>query len=130
MQFACPGLLPAINSGATLVAPSPFLAAVAGHNFTTARLSQGVQSWKTPLILSLGAWLKTCWTQARYAGADLPVLLSAPQEHLLWRGIIEAQTPGLFDAGNAARLASRAASLVEEWDIPLDHDAWSMHDDG
>src|SRR5579884_3421666 len=130
MHFACPGLLPMLGSGSTVIAPSYLLAQTASHEFSSKRLNEGVTSWNRPNVYHAGAWLKTCWQEARYAGKDIPALLSGPQEHMLWRRIIEEQTPSLFDIESTAALASRAANLIAEWHIPLENESWDDHEDG
>lgn len=130
MHLACPGLLPMLRSGATVVTPSYFLAQLAAHSHTTDCLANGAASWRTPQVLSSSAWLKTCWEKARYSIPDVPALLSPAQEQALWQRIIEEKTPGLFDVASTAELASRAYALIAEWHVPLESDAWNEQEDG
>ncbi|MBV9611671.1 MAG: PD-(D/E)XK nuclease family protein [Acidobacteriaceae bacterium] len=119
-----------MRSGVTAVTSSYFLAQVAGHNYTNDCLAQGVESWRSPQVLSAGAWLKACWEKARYSSSNVPALLSAVQEQALWQRIIEEQTPGLFDVASTARLASRAYAVISEWHVPLESEAWDEQEDG
>lgn len=130
MHLACPGLLPMLRSGATAVTPSHFLARVAAHNYTSDCLARGLESWRSPQVLSTTAWLKTCWERARYSGRDVPALLSAAQEQTLWQRILEEQTPGLFDVPATAQLARRAYALTAEWNVPLESEAWDEQEGG
>lgn len=118
-----------LESEATVVTPSSLLAQIASHNFALDSLAKGHQSWRRPDIYSLGAWLRVCWQRARYAGSDIPALLSSTQEHALWQRIIEEQTPGLFDVESTATLASRTSGVLAEWHIPLEGEAWDEHED-
>src|SRR5581483_4175304 len=129
MYFACPGLLPTLRSGATVVTPSHLLAQVVSHNFAEQSLRDGFESWRRPDVYDIRAWLKICWQHARFSGAGVPALLSGAQEHSLWRRIIKEELPGLFDIESTAILARRAAELIAEWHIPLEHEAWAEQED-
>ena len=130
MHLACPGLVPALDSGATLVTPTHLLSQLASHSFAEHCLLAGLESWPRPEIYPVAGWLTEYWQKARYSGANVPALLSHVQEHALWRRIIQQETPGLFDIESTARLASRAASLVAEYEISLHSNAWDDHEDG
>ncbi len=130
MQLACPGLLKAVESGATVVTPSVLFAKIVSHNVAEHQLAAGVQSWRRPAVYSIGSWLTRCAQVCRYSGRDVPVVLSIAQEHTLWQQIIEQHTPELFDVASTAMLASRAATTLAEWDVPTEHDAWAEHEDG
>jgi ATP-dependent helicase/nuclease subunit B len=130
MRFACPGLLPIIESGTTVIVPSHLLARVTSNDFGRDLLSRGIESWERPDIHNPLSWLKSCWEKARYKSRDVPALLSAPQERMLWQQIIKRHTPDLFNIESTAELAMRAGSTLAEWHIPLDHDAWQQHEDG
>ncbi|MBV9082961.1 MAG: PD-(D/E)XK nuclease family protein, partial [Acidobacteriaceae bacterium] len=94
------------------------------------QLEKGRNSWERPAIYTIEAWLASCWQEARYGSAGVPALLSPLQEILLWQKIIEEQTPSLFDVTGTARLARRTATLVREWQIPVDAYLWSENHDG
>ncbi len=124
MQFAFGGLFSCFEKNVTVVAPSRLLAAVAYQQFATDSLRKGHASWRRPSILSLGGWLTNCWTQARYTAAGIPTLLSASQEHLLWKRTIEEDGLDLFDANATAQMASRAARLISEWELQPGGEEW------
>jgi ATP-dependent helicase/nuclease subunit B len=117
MRLACPELFSCFEKGATIVTPSPLLAAVAAEQFARGQLARGLETWVRPSVHSLGAWLAICWQEARYTVPGIPTLLSPSQELALWNGIIEAENPELFDIFATARLARRAANLLAEWRI-------------
>src|SRR6185437_14504359 len=129
MRLACAGLFSWLEKGATIVTPTPLLAAVAAEQFSKQQLARGVESWQRPPIVSIGAWLTARWQEARYNAPNALTLLSASQEHVLWRRIVQESSPDLFDGNSIARLASRSARLMCEWRIPADGDVWTNHED-
>ncbi len=125
MRLACSGLSSWIEKKVTIVTPSRLLAAVAYQQFTLQQLSQGHESWERPSIMSMGAWLRDCWQEARYRCQNTPVLLSPSQEHLLWKQTIRNDGVELFDLDATARAAARAARILAEWEIPSDGVHWN-----
>ncbi len=117
MRLACNGLSSWFEKNAVIVTPSRLLASVAGQQFTRHQLEQGIESWRRPSIFNVDAWLTACWQEARYSSAKIPVLLSVPQERLLWQQVIEREAPELFDVPSTARLAMAAAKVMAEWQI-------------
>ena len=129
MRLACAGLPVYFDKKATVVTPSPLLATVAAHQFSTSRLNHGLDAWPRPATYSMNAYLSACWQEARYNAADIPTLLSPSQERLLWQSIIEQQHPDLFDVNAIAGMARRSAQLIAEWHIPTEGDSWTEHQD-
>ena len=129
MRIACRELSGWFAKNATLVTPTPFLAGVAGEQFARERLKQGLEAWERPAIYGLDSWLVACWQEARYASADVPTLLSPPQERALWHSIIEQEHPQLFDVSATVRLARAAATLLAEWHISSEGEIWNEHAD-
>ncbi|MDQ2776973.1 MAG: PD-(D/E)XK nuclease family protein [Acidobacteriota bacterium] len=129
MRLAFTGLSSWFEENATIVTPSPILSAIASQEFSQSQLQHGRESWRRPVILSVDAWLTTCWQEARYSDPSIPPVLSTSQEHLVWQTIIERENPGLFDINATARLARRAATLVAEWNIPLEGESWTDNQD-
>jgi len=117
------------SGGGTIVLPSRFLASVARQQLADEKREIGVESWERPEIISVSAWLVSAWSAARFSGTSVPALLSPSQEHELWRRLFEEIHPDLFDPSGAARLASRAASTIAEWHLPLDGDWWERSKD-
>ncbi len=125
MRLACSDLSSWIEKKVTMVAPSRLLAAVAYQQFTLQQLSREQESWERPSIISMGAWLTSCWQDARYRCQDIPALLSPSQEHLLWKQIIRHEKVDLFDVDATARMAARAARTLVEWEIPAEGAHWN-----
>jgi probable DNA repair protein len=130
MRLACADLFSRIEKGAIIVTPTRLLATVAAEQFSNHQLASGIESWRRPSIISIGAWLASRWQEARYTGPNIPTLLSPSQEHVLWQRLIEEANPNLFNGSATARLGMRAAKLISEWQIPVEGDAWNNHEDG
>jgi ATP-dependent helicase/nuclease subunit B len=129
MRLACSGLPVYFDKKATVVTPSPLLAAVAAQQFSTYQLKQGIDAWRRPATYSINAYLAACWQEARYNATDIPTLLSPSQEWLLWQSVIEQQHPDLFDVNAVAGMARRAAQLIAEWHIPTEGALWNDYPD-
>jgi len=112
-----------------VVLPTPFLASVARQQIADEKRHLGLESWERPNILSLNAWLVSCWNTVRFSRAAVQALLSPSQEIELWRQLFEEVHPGVFDPAGAARLAVRAANTLSEWRLPLDGELWERSKD-
>ena len=113
----------------TVVLPSRLLAAAAALQVARQKLAAGVNAWQRPAVLSVNSWLTQCWAAARYRSPDIPALLSTAQEHLLWKRLLAEDGLDVFDPNATARMASRAASLLAQWDISLAAEAWAESED-
>jgi probable DNA repair protein len=129
MHLACPGLSEYFDKRATIVAPSPLIASVAAQQLVEHQLSRRLDAWERPAIYTIDAWLANCWQEARYKSPEIPSLLSASQELLLWQELIEQRHSNLFDVYATARLARRSAQWMAEWHIPSEGDSWNDHQD-
>jgi probable DNA repair protein len=129
MRLGCNGLPFYFDKRTTVITPSPLLASVVAQQFSAYQLARGLDSWQRPAIYSVNAWLAACWQEARYNAIDIPLLLSPPQERVLWQRIIEEQHPDLFDLNAIASMARRSAQLLAEWHIPFEGDLWNDHQD-
>jgi ATP-dependent helicase/nuclease subunit B len=129
MRFIHPSLVSWLDSGATVVTPTPLLAAVIQRQYAETQLRER-RSWQQPSVLSLGAWFHQLWGDVRYRSyLDVDSLLSAAQERYVWEQTIENEGIEVLDRGAAARAAIDASKKVIEWQVPLDHPAWSDHED-
>ncbi|MGH9638778.1 MAG: PD-(D/E)XK nuclease family protein [Bryobacteraceae bacterium] len=129
MRFAC-DLSRWLEQRTAIVTPSALLATAAREQFAREQIAKGAGSWDRPAISSVDAWLRRCWSEARHTAPNIPALLSAAQEHVLWRQTIEQESNELFDPDTAAYLARDAARLMAEWQIPPDAANWGNRDDG
>lgn len=130
MRFVHPDLEQSIDSGATVVTPSPLLAAAILKQYANQQLARQQKSWLQPSVLSLSAWFQQSWALARRReGNGTPVLLTAAQERLLWQSIIRQSGATVLDTAATARAAASAVRTAAEWQIPFDDAAWSEHED-
>ncbi len=129
MHLAFSGLSSRSEEDSALVFSSALLAGAASHTFTLEQTQRGLSTWQRPGIFSIDAWLTSRWQEARYGSSNIPALLSPVQETLLWKQIIEADQPRLFDSNATARLARKTAALIAEWRMPLDAAAWDDYHD-
>jgi ATP-dependent helicase/nuclease subunit B len=130
MRFVHPDLENLMDSGATVVTPSPLLAAAILKQYAGRQLARERKSWQQPAVLSLSAWFQQTWALARRReGSRVPVLLTAAQERLLWQNVIQQSGTKVLDTASTARAAAAALRTVVEWQIPLDDAAWNEHED-
>lgn len=105
------------------------------HLCATSRLAQtlqaawpadGVRAWQTPLALTIGQWLSMLAEEALLSGSgDLPEVLEADAERLLWEQVIADALAGgaspsaaLFDLPGLAASAMEAQALCRRWRLP------------
>ncbi len=112
-----------------MVVPTAQLASIAHEQFDREQIRIGSQAWERPAIYSLDAWMTSCWQEARFSVANVPALLSTLQERELWRTMISAERPDLFDPLSMADLARRSARVLAEHTIPLDDEDWTERED-
>ena len=129
MRVACSNLPFSQHPVPPIVTPNRLFAEVLAAQYVRDRLDAKQSSWERPVITSVYAWLANLWQNARYAGIDLPSLLSPAQERALWQQLFESAHPDLFDFAGAARLAIEGTRTIAEWHIPLEGEAWDEYKD-
>jgi ATP-dependent helicase/nuclease subunit B len=130
MRFVHPDIEKLIDSGATVVTPSPLLAATILKQYAGRQLACERKSWQQPTVLSLSAWFQQTWALARRReGNRVPVLLTPAQGRLLWQNVIQRSGTKVLDTASTARVAAAALRTAVEWQIPLDDAAWNEHED-
>ncbi len=133
-----------LESGATVVTPSPQRAAAVRLAYAIARIARGERAWRTPDAVAFRAWLEREAFRAAEAGEPIPRPLRPAEEWLLWReataaGLAQdAPAEGRASEGRAsegtasgdgwaasigsngalADSLSRAARLMFDWGIP------------
>ena len=102
-------------AGVTVVTPNRRLAQALVADFD--RFQAGKPAWEAADILPLDAFVQRLYEEALYAAParELPMLLSGPQEELLWREAL-AQA-GLLVPDAAAAACRDAWRLVHAWRI-------------
>lgn len=129
MRFVHPELLPWLNAGAVVLTPDSLLASVIARQYAEHQLSAGRRSWAQPGILSLNAWMQQTWRDARLRLPHLPLLLSGPQEQMLWQQAIQNSGVQVLTPTATARNAMAAARFVADWQLPLRHPSWDDEED-
>jgi probable DNA repair protein len=129
MRLASLDLFAALNEGLRVIVPAAQLSSIAHEQFAREQLRLGRQAWERPAIDSLDAWMTSCWQEARFSVAGVPALLSTLQERELWRQMISAERPDLFDPFSMADLARRSARVLAEHQIPWDDQDWTERED-
>ncbi|MBL6968868.1 MAG: PD-(D/E)XK nuclease family protein, partial [Gammaproteobacteria bacterium] len=82
------------------------------------QLQRGVAVWETPAILSVSAWIREQWDRQLQRGADLPHLLSAEQERVVWRQTIPHELLGeesFLRKGDLVEHAIVANQIFNRW---------------
>jgi len=121
----------------TTICASAHLARALTREDTRAHQTAGESLWESPDILSWNAWLRRQWdVLTANPPTDLPLLLDARQERLVWEHVIgEVKLPGtehgqvMLDGQAAARLASAAHALVRAYRIPERGAMYQVSDD-
>ena len=118
----------------TVVTPNRRLARSLQLEFDAGRAGAGLAAWESADILPFTAFLERLWDDALYSplAPDLPLLLSLPQQQVLWEETLRA-TPlagSLLSSSWAARQCREAWQLAHEWKLvprlfraPLNEDA-------
>ncbi len=125
--------LKSLDAAATVITANQRLSKYLHHQYQIMQINSGLQSWPTPDILPLNAWIARSFTQ----NLSNCLLLSEQQEAFLWQKII---TEALLEPGVAeqiivnhtalAHTAQEAWSLLKQWQIPLSKLAQSHQEDG
>ena len=112
-------LVEAGSAGPTVVTPNARLAAALKRDHDLRQSGRGLASWETADILPLPALIERLYEDLLYSdrAAALPVLLSGPQEQLVWETVIGDTAAGrsLLAAAPAAALAREAWELAHAW---------------
>lgn len=115
-----------------VVTSSRRLAQALRRDYDAFQAASGRTAWETADILSFGAWVERFWDDALYSdlGGDLPLLLSASQEGVLWEECIRASPRDvLLSLPAAASRAAEAWDLVQEWRLAARLPATAQHED-
>ena len=92
--------------------------------YNDAQIVAGRSVWPTPRVQTLNAYLGILYQAHRSATPGLPLLLGAEPEYQLFR----ATAPE--GASDLSVLAQQAWNLCHQWEIPLDHRAFSESENG
>lgn len=83
------------------------------------QLAAGRSSWEAPDILPFAAFLERCHEEASFVPLDVPALLSAAEEQILWEESVRASAArdSVLSVPATAALAAQAWSLAHAWRI-------------
>jgi ATP-dependent helicase/nuclease subunit B len=111
----------------TIVTANTRLARTLRREHDLERKASGERVWESPDILPWGAWLARLWSESTYEGRQTKLLLSAPQEQVLWEQAVSSspEAVNLMNPGGAAPLAAEAWKLIYEWKLPRHAEAFA-----
>lgn len=117
-------LIPAIESGATILTPNNRLANKIQQAWGIHQKEQGSTVWHWPNVYAIEHWIDSLWQQLQDSGwPEAGVVTIDPfQELLLWEHVIDedGDKPPLLNPGGLAANAQHAWQLLQQWRIPLD----------
>ena len=119
MQRLPVDLFRAALEGQTLLVSSQQRATAMQLAYAARQIADGANSWATPGVVPLRAWLRRRVARAAERGADVPRPLHAAEEWLLWREAID-QLPAsaaLLDRGGLQRELQRAATTLTDYGL-------------
>jgi probable DNA repair protein len=114
-------LLAAIERGDEVVVADRQRAAAVRFAYAAIRIESGATSWRSPRVIPFEGWLAGSAALLRRAGADIPRILGAEEERLLWNAAaagLAADQP-LLAAEQLAGGLQRAACLGADAGIGL-----------
>jgi len=121
-------LLSALSSGALVLTANQRLARNLMLAHGMRQRAAGVEVWRTPEVMPLGAWLAARWNEyadeAGECGEQCPVVLGPAQELALWEQIVARSVEGeaLFQVHATAQVALEAWNLSLQWRLHLNED--------
>ncbi len=109
-------LLTTLNQDITVLTPNSRIADYLLREFDQLQIQAGHQSWATPKIAPLNAWLREQYLQDHLQHG---MLLSDFEEQLIWQSIIRNNdNDGLvLQLNNTAQLAKQAWQTLTQWEI-------------
>ncbi|MGS2723838.1 PD-(D/E)XK nuclease family protein [Porticoccus sp. GXU_MW_L64] len=112
-------LLPDIESGALILTPNNRIASKMLDAWGQHQQQQGKTAWRAPTICAIENWVSEQWQQLLAAGQADKLVLSKPQELLLWQQVIDADSekPPLLNATGLANSARDAQHNLQLWCI-------------
>ena len=112
------GLLAAIDAGRTVLVASRRAARAVRLDYARAARLRGLTAWRTPDVLTIGAWLERTFQRLRIDRSGLRLL---PASHVaaLWDRVVAESPPDVMLANPAgvARAAQRAWTRSLLWQI-------------
>ena len=118
-EFTPIALDAALRAGMTILCTTPTLAQHLRDRYADRQIESGKCVWRTPSVLAWQAWLRRTYEQLLDAGAVSSVLLTMPQERLIWEDIISDWDLDnrLLRTDGAVRNAMAAARICRRYGI-------------
>jgi ATP-dependent helicase/nuclease subunit B len=119
-SFTRGDLTAAIDSGRTVLVASRRAARAVRLAYARVARARGLDAWRTPDVLTVGAWLERTFQRMRSARSDLR-LLPATHVAALWDRVVAESPPDIpiANPGGIARAAQRAWTRSILWQIDL-----------
>jgi hypothetical protein len=109
-------LIASFKTGVTVVTPNRRLAAELKRKFDQTQAAGGATAWESADILPISAFVERLYQDALRSGQvpELPMLLTAAQEDVLWEDIIDRSNAGagLLSVPETAQLVREAWKLA------------------
>lgn len=108
------GITEALERGATLVTGNQRAARTLRRAVDRRNREAGLVTWRVPAIVAWDGWLTGLWRELVLGGGAAELLMNRTQEHLVWRGVLEAdaELASLKGYDSLAKLAAEAWALV------------------
>ena len=118
-EFTPIALDAALRAGMTILCTTPTLAQHLRDRYADLQIESGKRVWRTPSVLAWQAWLRRTYEQLLDAGAVSSILLTTPQERLIWEDIISDWDLDnrLLRTDGAVRNALAAARICRRYGI-------------
>lgn len=121
-----------IGANTTILTPNRRLSATLLKKYNHDQREKGNVCWQRLDVLPLTNWIERLWTEYCASHIELtPLILTPQQEHVLWEDILN-QSPindALLQLSETAELARSAFSILKQWRVNSDHDAFTQTED-
>lgn len=106
----------AFSAGTTIVTSNVRAARWLRLEYAQEQRAAGRRAWPTPPILDWDTWLVGIWQRIALDKADLPLLLTSPQQRRVWTRMLKADSEQLVSASGMAAMAESAYQLLSRYD--------------
>ncbi len=123
-----------LKAGVTVLTPNRRLSIALKREFDEAQAARGIATWGSADILPFSAFAERLYEDALYSRPthELPMLLTAAQEQILWEDAVSRSESGvaLLAVVETARLAQEAWQLAHAWNLLPRLSSFSLNEDG
>lgn len=122
-----------LNENTVLLTPNRRLSASLLKQYHQKQADSGKACWHSITVLPITSWIENSWKNfcAEQIAIQAPLLLSAPQELILWEEILQKipANEALLQLSETAELAKSAWGTLKQWQVDLNHPALTLTDD-